>query len=384
MKRIIIAIIVMTAALFGVHQVGSMDKSVEKPMSGPPRTTATAVFAGGCFWCTESDFEKVDGVLVAVSGYTGGSKADPSYEEVSAGGTGHIEAVKVVYDPSKVTYEELLRVFWRHVDPTDADGQFVDRGSQYRSAIFTASEEQRRLAEASKKELMDSRHFSKPIVTEILPLGVFYPAEDYHQDYYKKNPLRYNYYRSGSGRDRFLDKTWKDAPQDSKAPMKTESAMKETSMSNPTVKLTPAAAAAAAMASEKSWAGYQRPADADLRGRLTPMQFKVARQNGTESPFNNEFWENHEPGIYVDVVSGEPLFSSTDKFDSGTGWPSFTRPLEAENIVEKSRSQPVHGAHGGPQPACRLAPRPPVRRRPERPPGCATASTPPPCASFPW
>ncbi len=336
MKRFVIAIIVMAAALFGVHRVGGMDKRTEKPMGAMPAITATAVFAGGCFWCTESDFEKVDGVLDAVSGYTGGSKADPSYEEVSAGGTGHTEAVQVVYDPSKVTYEELLQVFWRHVDPTDAGGQFVDRGSQYRSAVFYADEQQRLAAEASKKELTDSRHFSKPIVTEILPLGPFYRAEEYHQDYYKKNPLRYNTYRSGSGRDRFLEKAWKDAPQGSKTSMSTESEMKESAMSDQTMKLTPAAAAAAAMASEKSWDGYRRPADADLRGRLTPMQFKVARQNGTEPPFNNEFWENHAPGIYVDVVSGEPLFSSADKFDSGTGWPSFTRPLVAENIVEKS------------------------------------------------
>ena len=336
MKRLIIAIFVMAAAVAGVHRVGGMDKSAGKPADGAPRATAVAVFAGGCFWCTESDFEKVDGVIEAVSGYTGGTKAEANYERVSAGGTGHLEAVKVVYDPSRVTYEELLRVFWRHVDPTDAGGQFVDRGAQYRSAIFTADERQRQAAEASKRELEASGRFGKPIATEIRPLGEFYPAEEYHQDYYKKNPLRYHTYRSGSGRDRFLENAWKDAPKAPKASKTTGGETKETAMNAPTLKLTPAAAAAAAMAPGKDWSGYQRPPDPELRARLTPMQFEVVRRDGTEPPFDNEFWDHHEDGIYVDVVSGEPLFSSTDKFDSGTGWPSFTRPLVPENIVEKT------------------------------------------------
>jgi peptide methionine sulfoxide reductase msrA/msrB len=263
-----------------------------------------ATFAGGCFWCTESDFEKVDGVVEAISGYIGGLKADPTYEEVSAGGTGHAEAVQILYDPSKITYRQLLDVFWRHIDPTDPGGQFVDRGSQYRSAIFYHSDQQKREAEASKQELERSGRFDKPIVTEIAAATQFYPAEDYHQDYYRNNPVRYRYYRYGSGRDQFLKSAWAE----------------------------PELAAMKPAAETK----YSRPADEDLKEKLTPLQYRVTQQDGTEPPFRNEFWDNKNEGIYVDVVSGEPLFSSTDKFDSGTGWPSFTRPLEKDHIVEKT------------------------------------------------
>ena len=327
MKTLIVAIMVIGAVLFGNHIVRSMESKQGQTMKEQPKRTETAVFAGGCFWCTESDFEKVDGVVDAVSGYTGGRVAHPTYEQVSAGSTGHVEAVKVIYDPDKVSYAQLLDVFWRHVDPTDRGGQFVDRGSQYRSVIFYSGEEQRQLAEASKKELEQSGRFAKPIETEILPLGPFYEAEGYHQDYYKKNPLRYNFYRARSGRDQFLDKAWgqSQTPSHSKgSPMK--SPMNESS--------TPGAALSAKPVGLN--AGYSRPSDDELRRRLTPLQFKVTRQDGTEPPFRNTYWDNHEAGIYVDVISGEALFSSTDKYDSGTGWPSFTQPLEKGNIVEKS------------------------------------------------
>jgi len=316
MRHFIIAILAISAVLVGFHQVRSMDKTDSKMMPAPAGTR-TAVFAGGCFWCTESDFEKVDGVLEAISGYTGGPEVDPTYEQVSSGRTGHVEAIKVIYDPEKVAYEDLLHVFWRTMDPTDDGGQFVDRGPQYRGAIFYADEEQRRLAEASKKALAESGPFDQPIVTQILPLGAFYPAEEYHQDYYKKNPIRYKWYRSGSGRDRFIEMTW--SGEESKMEMKSGMSEKK---SDP-------------MVASTETAMYTIPDDAQLRERLTPLQYKVTREEGTEPPFNNEFWDNHAPGIYVDIVSGEPLFSSTDKFDSGTGWPSFTRPLVADNVVEK-------------------------------------------------
>jgi peptide methionine sulfoxide reductase msrA/msrB len=244
-------------------------------------------------------FEKLDGVLDVTSGYAGGSEANPTYEEVSSGATGHAEAIQVRYDPARVSYQALLDVFWRQIDPTDPDGQFVDRGRQYRSAIFVHDETQRELADASKKALAASGRFEKPIATEIVPLDAFYRAEDYHQDYYKKNPIRYEYYRLRSGRDRFLGEAWKDAPP----PAQTR---------------------------------YRRPSDHEIRRRLTAQQYAVTQQDATEPPFDNAFWDNKDTGIYVDVVTGEPLFSSRDKFDSGTGWPSFTKPLEPANVAERT------------------------------------------------
>ena len=206
MRNILIALATLFLSLAGLQACRAMDPPATQ--APPPAMTASAVFAGGCFWCTESDFEKLPGVIDAISGYTGGQVQDPTYEQVSAGGTGHVEAVKVIYDPSKIDYSQLLDWFWRHVDPTDAGGQFVDRGSQYQSEIFYANDEQKQLAEASKAKLEASGRFDKPIVTQIVKLGPFYPAEEYHQDYYKKNPIRYHYYRWGSGRDQFLEKVW--------------------------------------------------------------------------------------------------------------------------------------------------------------------------------
>jgi peptide methionine sulfoxide reductase msrA/msrB len=329
MKALFIACVVIVVVSFGFLYARGKEQKMDQAKSDPPEKTAEAVFAGGCFWCTESDFEKVDGVIGAVSGYTGGPRANPTYEQVSAGGTGHLEAVKVIYDPSKITYEQLLQVFWRHVNPTDGGGQFVDRGSQYRSAIFYANDQERQLAEASKKALGAGGRFDKPIATEILPLGPFYAAEDYHQDYYKKNQLRYRFYRTGSGRDQFLEKVWAGEQKNMNPEAKTEMKTPMKDQTKPDTMMS---------AGEPGWRGdgYRRPDDEELRRRLTPMQFKVSRQDGTEPPFENEYWKNHAAGIYVDIVSGEPLFSSGDKYDSGTGWPSFTRPLEPGNIVEKS------------------------------------------------
>ncbi|MGA2400234.1 MAG: peptide-methionine (S)-S-oxide reductase MsrA [Syntrophobacteraceae bacterium] len=271
---------------------------------------ARATFAGGCFWCVEADFEKVNGVVEAISGYTGGRTENPSYKEVSSGKTGHVEAVQVIYDPAKVSYEELLDAFWKHVDPTDQGGQFVDRGEQYRSIIFYNDEGQRAAAEESKRKLESSGRFDKPIATEILPFSKFYRAEEYHQDYYKKNPLRYRYYRFHSGRDQFITKIWgKDMDMAQSKPETAQSGMHAVK--------------------------YVKPDDETLRKKLTGLQYKVTRNEGTEPPFRNEYWDNKKAGIYVDIVSGEPLFSSFDKYDSGTGWPSFTKPLEQGNIVEK-------------------------------------------------
>lgn len=279
-------------------------------------TEATAYFAGGCFWCTESDFEKLDGVSEVISGYANGHVKNPSYGQVSSGDTGAAEAVKVIYDPEVVSYRNLLTWFWRHVDPTDADGQFIDRGDQYRSEIFYQTDEQKKLAEASRADIEKNGPFKKPIVTKIVPLEHFYPAEDYHQDYYKKNPLRYKFYRFNSGRDQFLEKHWKNTDE---RPWKTEEQEEEEE-----VRL------------GAPWQGadkFHRPSDAVLKKMLSPMAFDVTRQDGTEPPHDNAYWNNDKPGIYVDVISGEPLFSSTDKFHSGTGWPSFTRPIDKQYVT---------------------------------------------------
>ena len=172
---------------------------------------AVATFAGGCFWCMEPPYDKLDGVHSTVSGYIGGEKLNPTYREVSAGSTGHTEAVQVTYDPAKVSYEKLLDVFWVNIDPTVSDRQFCDRGNQYRTGIFYHGDEQRELAQASKSKLESTKPFKDPIVTEIMVADTFYPAEDYHQDYYKKNPLRYKFYRYNCGRNKRLDELWGDS-----------------------------------------------------------------------------------------------------------------------------------------------------------------------------
>lgn len=247
--------------------------------------TEKATLAGGCFWCMEQPFREMPGVISVISGYTGGHTKDPTYQDVSTGRTDHREAVQITYNPALISYGELLNVFWRQIDPTDGGGQFVDRGSQYETAIFYHSQSQRETALESRTRLAQSGRFQKPIVTEILPAGVFYPAEDYHQNFHEACPLRYLSYRMNSGRDSFLEKTWKKGE--------------------------------------------------DLKKKLTPLQFRVTRQCGTEPPFMNEYWNNKREGIYVDVISGEPLFSSVHKFDSGTGWPSFNSTIEPENIIKK-------------------------------------------------
>lgn len=358
----------------------------------------TAVFAGGCFWCTEEEFAKLPGVVKAIPGYTGGTKPNPTYQEVCGGGTGHVEALQIHYDPERITYERLLAVFWRHIDPTDPGGQFIDRGSQYRSAIFHADEGQRRAAEHSREVLNRSGRFPRPVVTEILPAGPFYPAEEYHREYARRNPLRYEYYRRGSGRDLFLKQFWGDeasgcagnsplsggnatgvSPEDSGLPVvrrerdgtsrprprHDREGLKPDGLSAPIGHGSNAGAKAGAKAgaaingvlsAAASVGGeanpgegrglpreepprpgekYVKPDRETLKRRLTPLQFAVTQEGGTEPPFRNEYWDNKREGIYVDVVTGAPLFSSRDKYDSGTGWPSFTRPLEGAELVER-------------------------------------------------
>ncbi|MCP4186457.1 MAG: peptide-methionine (R)-S-oxide reductase MsrB [Gammaproteobacteria bacterium] len=279
---------------------------------------AVATFAGGCFWCIESGFEKLPGVDDAVSGYTAGELENPTYKQVSRGGTGHTEAVQVHYDPTVISYNDLLEGFWRQFDPTDGEGSFVDRGSQYRPGVYYNNIAEKKAVEASIAKYEASGQYDKSFAVEVAPLDVFYPAEDYHQDYHVKNPIRYKYYRFGSGRDQYLEKFWgDDLHYMVKGPMKggVDTTKK---MNDDAGKL------------------YIKPSDEVLRVQLTDLQYKVTQKDGTEQPFANEYHDNKKAGIYVDIVSGEPLFSSLDKFDSGTGWPSFSQPIDARHIVTKT------------------------------------------------
>ncbi|MEQ6376030.1 peptide-methionine (R)-S-oxide reductase MsrB [Bacillaceae bacterium S4-13-56] len=253
-----------------------------------------ATFAGGCFWCMVEPFDQRPGIKEVISGYTGGHKENPTYKEVCSDTTGHVEAVQITFDPVVFPYERLLDIFWQQIDPTDARGQFYDRGESYQTAIFYHNEEQRKKAEASKKELQESGKFNNPIVTPILPAKTFYAAEEEHQYYYKKQPLHYKRYKAGSGRQQFIQDNW-------------------------------------SITNNKN----------ELKEKLSPIQYHVTQENGTERPFENEFYNYEEDGIYVDIVSGEPLFSSTDKYDAGCGWPSFTKPIEKQEVKEN-----VDTSHG--------------------------------------
>ena len=288
---------------------------------------AVATVAGGCFWCVEAGYEKIPGVVEVVSGYAGGHTTDPTYRSVSSGGTGHTEAAQVYYDPQQISYEGILQALWRMMDPTDDQGQFVDRGTQYRPAIFYHNQEEKQKAEAAKQALQESGVYDSPVVIEIVPAGTFYPAEDYHQDYYKKNPVRYKFYTFNSGRYQFIESVYGEdyeldfsqfKPVDDSAASNeqtTDSGPKAGAAFNPDT--------------------FVKPGQDELKKLLSGIQYKVTQEDGTERAFNNPYWDNKEPGLYVDVISGEPLFSSRDKYKSGTGWPSFTRPLNNDMIVEK-------------------------------------------------
>ncbi len=302
MIKYLIIIGSIAALVLGYLFWGGKRCAVKKPIypKGGIVKTEQATFAGGCFWCMVHPFKELAGVKSVVSGYTGGTSTNPTYHDYAKGG--HIEAVQITYDPEIVTYDALLNVFWHNINPTDAEGQFNDRGPQYRTAIYYHNDKQKELAEASKMTLQASGQFDKPIATEILKASTFYPAEEYHQDYATKNPIRYRTFRYLSGRDDFIKKAWA------------------------TVKF---------KLDGTSSKKFVKPNDVELKKKLTPLQYEVTQKNGTEPAFHNEYWDNKQPGIYVDIVSGEPLFSSLDKFDSGTGWPSFTKPLEPANIHQQ-------------------------------------------------
>ncbi len=289
----------LTTLLFllsGCQQVDIKNEAIFYEQDNPYEL---ATFAGGCFWCLESTFEEIDGVIHVYSGYSGGDKKNPSYSEVSAGKTKHKEVIQIKFDTNIISYSELLDIFWKQFDPTDPGGSFYDRGLQYQSAIFFHNNTQKQIAKESLIALQNSKIFSKPLVTEIVRFTSFYMAEDYHQDYYMKKPMDYKRYRSGSGRDKFIEDKW--------GPMK------------PLIS--------------------EIPPSNELERDLSELQFYVTQENGTERAFQGEYWDNKKEGIYVDIVSLEPLFSSSAKYKSGSGWPSFTKPIDARfvrKVIDKS------------------------------------------------
>lgn len=274
--------------------------------AGDLSTFRTAMFAGGCFWCVEADFEKLSGIAKVESGYAGGTTEHPTYEDYAQGG--HREVVLVTYDPAKTTYRSLVEHIIFYSDPTDAGGSFHDRGVQYAPAIYFETEEEKGIAEAVIRAVLAEKVYEKPLAIAVLPRVPFWPAEEYHQDYAKKNPLRYRFYRSGSGRDAFIEKHIQGQ-----------------------------ASLDAALSSETPASGgdgaFVKPSKESLKQTLTPIQYEVTQEEGTEPPFKNAYDKNDEAGIYVDIVSGEPLYSSLDKYDSGTGWPSFVKPISPSAVT---------------------------------------------------
>lgn len=298
----LVCVIIILTAAYSFTTPMKNQKSINSVAAVPAEHLKTAMLAGGCFWCVESDLEKIPNVIEVVSGYAGGQAADPTYENYAEGG--HREVVLVSYDDREVSYRQLVSYHIKHIDPTDGDGSFYDRGFQYGPAVYYANDEEKAIAEEVLREIDESGVYTKPLQVALLPRSEFYPAEEYHQDYYKKNRLKYSYYRQASGRDAFVEKHWGDE--------------------------------ASVISGEEGnypWTNFTKPTEEELRSRLTDIQYKVTQGDGTERAFQNEYDKNFEAGIYVDIVSGEPLFSSSDKYDSGTGWPSFVKPITTEAVT---------------------------------------------------
>ncbi|MEZ9362990.1 peptide-methionine (R)-S-oxide reductase MsrB [Vibrio sp. 10N.286.49.E11] len=310
LSKILVSLVVALPliSLF-VSQTGTANTMDKTANSGK---SEIATLAGGCFWCTESDLEKLKGVTDVISGYSGGELENPTYKQVSSGKSGHIEVINVTYNPDVVSYEQVLDQFFRHIDPTDDKGSFVDRGRHYRPAIFYHNQAQKDVAQNFMMEIDKANIFGAPLKTELIKFEKFWPAEDYHQDYYKKSKVRYNYYRYASGRDQYLDKIFGDDRKDNPKTLRQIIDSKN------------------ATANAKT---YVKPSDAEIKAKLTALQYDVTQEDATERPFDNKYWDNKQEGIYVDIVTGEPLFSSKDKYKSGTGWPSFTQPISEAYVV---------------------------------------------------
>jgi len=331
MKNLFLAIILLASISCQPKLKADSNTSKDVAIENAPEkmvfTTAqlqefeTAYFASGCFWCVEAIFESVKGVKEVISGYSGGSEKNPTYEQVGYGRTSHAEAVKVYYDPKVISFTQLVQVFFGSHDPTTLNRQGPDRGTQYRSVAFYKNDSEKKIIDDYMALLVSKGHYDRPIVTEVTKFDVFYDAEDYHQDYYYKSPMKYKLYRYSSGRDQFIAQAWGDEAE---------------------YKIAGPALVDQSQPSEKQlvWSdqfetSYVRPSDESLQKSLTELQYRVTQHEGTERPFGNTFWNDKRAGIYVDIVSGEPLFSSLDKYESGTGGPSFTRPLVDKNITEQ-------------------------------------------------
>lgn len=317
---------VILVILLGVL-MNSLGRSQQEQSSYATVTgmTSDMIVAGGCFWCVEADMEKVPGVVEAISGYSGGTTDNPTYETYADGG--HREVVRVVFDPRQVTYRQLLVYFLKHIDPTDGNGQFVDRGEQYAPAIYVESEQRQQIARSVLDEIRERAGFQE-VNVPVLERTPFWPAEDYHQDYYKEHAIKYKYYRYRSGRDDFIEKHWGEEADRIPTPDQDERQASDD--------ITGGAPGPTNGAADGRT--YEKPSDEKLRERLSDIQYKVTQQDDTEPAFDNPYWDEKREGIYVDVVSGEPLFSSRNKYKSGTGWPSFTAPLEPDNIVTRPES----------------------------------------------
>jgi peptide methionine sulfoxide reductase msrA/msrB len=343
---------ILQAALWGLLcacSVAFSDDDKPKDMStatagnssaktGAMADRASAIFAGGCFWCVESDFEKAPGVIDIVSGYSGGRSKNPTYKNYASGG--HREVIFVVYDPTKVTYAGLVEYLLKHIDPSDRTGSFIDKGLQYTPAIYYATPEEKAEAQRVVKAVDDMKVLRGRVAVPILPRQAFWPAEEYHQDYHSNNALPYGKYRATCGRDAFVQKLWGPAANQLTIPGAFPDEAQISKAQQDTADAEEAKQGSATANSDQDntrapWMNFKKPSDRELRKKLSAIQFEVTQKNGTEIAFRNPFWNQHEKGLYVDIVSGAPLFASTDKFESGTGWPSFVKPVDPALITSR-------------------------------------------------
>ncbi len=287
---------------------------------------SSAIFAGGCFWCVETDFESLPGVVNVISGYTGGRTKQPTYANYASGG--HREAVFVVYDSSQISYAGLVEFLIKHIDPTDRGGSFNDRGRQYSPAIYYENAEEKAEAERVIQAIDETHKFPRKLGVAVESRTAFWPAEDAHQDYHVKNGLKYAYYRAQSGRDAFVQKHWGQSANILELPGATPSSSELASTDD--VKGDKRGGERDDL---RPWEQFQKPSDATLREQLNNLQYNVTQHEATEPAFRNTYWKNKQAGIYVDIVSGEPLFTSAEKYESGTGWPSFVKPINPDYIV---------------------------------------------------